>query len=194
MDRRPPKPPPPPSPEALATELADARDAFLDALDDVEPTLLTTPGLVGEWSARELIAHMGYWSGHAAEALHFAADGRADEFGEAEMDVDERNAVVARVAAESDVRSVREREAAAYGALLEALRAADPAVLSERVAYGDTLEQVVRDDGPDHYREHTLDIREWFTGEAEPDDESDERDDERDDEPDDDEQDDRGEE
>jgi hypothetical protein len=171
MNRRPPQPPPAPSPEALAVDLASARDAFLDALDDVEPELLTTPGLVGEWSARELIAHMGYWAGHAAEALHFGADGRADEFGEAEMDVDERNAVVARVAAESDVRSVREREAAAYDALLEALHAATPQLLSERVAYGDTLEQVVRDDGPDHYHEHTLDIRAWFTGEDEPDDE-----------------------
>ena len=26
---------------------------------------MTTPGLVGEWSARELIAHLGYWAGHA---------------------------------------------------------------------------------------------------------------------------------
>lgn len=163
------KPPPPPSPEALAVELADARDAFLDALDDVEPALLTAPGLVGDWSARELIAHMGYWAGHAAEALHLAGEGRADEFGDAEMDIDERNAIVARVAAESDVRSVREREAAAYGALLEALRATTPEMLAERVAYGDTLEQVVRDDGAEHYREHTLDIRAWFTGEAEPD-------------------------
>jgi hypothetical protein len=171
MGRRLPQPPPAPSPEALAAELADTRDAFLDALDDIEPELLTTPGLVGQWSARELIAHMGYWAGHAAEALHFGAGCRADEFGEAEMDVDERNAVVARVAAESDVRSVREREAAAYDALLEALHAATPQLLSERVAYGDTLEQVVRDDGPDHYHEHTLDIRVWFTGEDEPDDE-----------------------
>jgi hypothetical protein len=167
---RPVKPPPPPSPEGLAVELADARDAFLDALDDVEPALLTAPGLVGDWSARELIAHMGYWAGHAAEALHLAAEGRADEFGEAEMNIDERNAIVARVAAESDVRSVREREAAAYAALLEALRGATPEMLVERVAYGDTLEQVVRDDGAEHYREHTIDIRAWFTGDDEPDD------------------------
>jgi len=38
------------------------------------------------------------------------------------------------------------------------------------VAYGDTLEQVIRDDGPDHYREHAIDIRAWFTGDDEPDD------------------------
>jgi hypothetical protein len=172
MERPVTQPPPPPSPEALAAELAEARDAFLAALDDVEPDLLTTPGLVGQWSARELIAHMGYWAGHAAEALHYAADGRADEFGESDLDVDERNAIVARVAAETDLRAVRDREAAAYAALVEALSTTMPALLSERVAYGDTLEDVVRDDGADHYREHTLDIRSWFTGEDEADDDN----------------------
>jgi hypothetical protein len=171
--------PPPPSPEELAAELAEARGAFLAALDDVEPDLLTTPGLVGQWSARELIAHMGYWAGHAAEALHYAADGRADEFGESDLDVDERNAIVARVAAETDLRAVRDREAAAYAALVDGLAATTPALLSERVAYGDTLEDVVRDDGADHYREHALDIRSWFTGEDE--DEADDDEDEADD-------------
>ena len=158
------------TPEALVAELVQAREEFLRALADVEPALLTTPGLVGDWSARELIAHLGYWSGHAAEALHLAAEARADEFGEEGLDVDERNAVVARIAAESELRQVREREAAAFEALLEALRDATHDDLAERVAYGDTVAEVVRDDGADHYREHTLDLRAWFTGEPEPDD------------------------
>lgn len=157
-------------PEALVAELVEAREEFLRALADVEPALLTTPGLVGDWSARELIAHLGYWSGHAAEALHLAAEGRAEEFGEEGLDVDERNAVVARVAAETELRQVREREAAAFEAFLDALRDATREALGERVAYGDTVAEVVRDDGADHYREHTLDLRAWFTGEPEPDD------------------------
>ena len=67
----------------------------------------------------------------------------ADEFGESDMDVDERNAVVARVAAETDLATVRTREEAAYQALLDALDTIDPAVLAERVAFGDSVEQVV---------------------------------------------------
>ena len=157
------------SPQALAAELREARDLFLAALADVDPALLETPGLSGEWSARELVAHLGYWAGHAAEALHYAAEGRADEFGESEMDVDERNAIVARVAAETDLATTRKREQAAFDAVLVALSQIDPAVLADRVVYGDTIEQVVRDDGPDHYREHALDIRAWFTGEDEED-------------------------
>jgi SHS2 domain-containing protein len=158
--------------QQLAHDLVAARQAFNDALADVDPALLTAPGLVGEWSARELIAHLAYWAGHAAEALHHAEQGRVEEFGEDEMDVDARNAVVARVAAETDLATVRQREEAAFDALLARLKRADPAWLDERVSYGDTLEYVVRDDGADHYRGHTADLRAWFTGSDEaPDDE-----------------------
>jgi hypothetical protein len=153
--------------QALADELTAARDEFMSALADVDPALLTAPGLAGEWSARELVAHLGYWTGHAAEALHHAAQGRTGEFGEDEMDVDQRNAVVARVAGETDLATVRKREQAAYEALLIAVQRADPAWLDERVAYGDSLEDVIRDDGADHYREHTADLRAWFTGDDE---------------------------
>jgi hypothetical protein len=153
----------------LVAELRQARDDFQTALADVDPQLLTAPGLAGEWSARELIAHIGYWAGHAAEALHHAEQGRTAEFGEDEMEVDERNAVVARVAAQTDLATVRQREQAAFEALLTTVERADPAWLDERVAYGDSLEQVIRDDGADHYREHAADIRAWFAGAADAD-------------------------
>lgn len=150
--------------EALLGEVKAARSEFMAALADVEPSLLTTPGLVGEWSARELIAHLGYWAGHAAEAIHQAELDRTADFGEDELDVDERNAVVARVAAETDFTTVQQREQAAFDALVTRLERADPAWLDEKVAYGDTLERVIQDDGAEHYREHTLDLRAWFTG------------------------------
>jgi SHS2 domain-containing protein len=152
---------------ALVDELLAARQEFMQALADVEPSLLTAPGLVGEWSARELIAHLGYWTGHAAEAVHQAELEKVNEFGDDEHDVDERNAIVARVALETDLATVRQREEAAFDALVERLRRADPAWLDERVSYGDTLERVIQDDGPEHYREHALDLRAWFSGEAE---------------------------
>ena len=101
---------------AILAELRAARDGFLAALDDVDPALLSVPGLVGDWSARELIAHLGYWSGHAAEALHRAELGTLHEFGSDDpaFDVDEVNETVARVARESDLATVRLREEAAH--------------------------------------------------------------------------------
>jgi hypothetical protein len=154
--------------EALVAELAEARAAFRAALDDIDPELLTTPGLVGDWSARELVAHLGYWTGHAADALHAAEEGRAAEFDAEAVDVDARNATVARVAAASDFNTVRSREEASFDALLDRLRDADPTWLALHTASGGTVAHSVREDGADHYREHTLDIRAWFDGKDAP--------------------------
>ncbi len=150
--------------DALIEELEQARRDFVAALGDVEPALATAPGLLGDWSARELVAHMGYWSGHAAEAVHLAAQGRLAEFGEPELDVDARNETVARVARETDYATVRAREEAAYAAFVEQLRAVEPRLLDARAAYGPTLTQIIQDDGADHYREHTAQLRAWWTG------------------------------
>ena len=152
----------PPPLQTLADDLIAARSEFLDALADVDPALLTSPGLVGEWSARELVAHMGYWAGHAAEAIHHAEQGRLDEFDADAPSVDERNAVVARVAGETDLATVRSREELAADALRKRILVTDPEWLAERDADGDTLEEIIQDDGADHYREHTRDIRAWF--------------------------------
>src|SRR5918995_747215 len=59
--------------EALAYELTAARADFLAALEAVDQT---APALVGDWSARELVAHLGYWAGHAVEVIHAVESGR----------------------------------------------------------------------------------------------------------------------
>jgi len=148
--------------QALLDELRAARDEFLAAIGDIDPALRTTPGLVGEWSARELVGHVGYWSGHAGEALHRAEQDELDAFGIDELSVDERNEVVAKVAAKADWATVAAREQGAYEAFAARLARVDPERLEDRDADGDTLAEIVAFDGVDHYREHTLDIRAWF--------------------------------
>ena len=65
---------------------------------------MTTPGLLGEWSGRELIAHLGYWTGHATEVIHLLEVGRIDEDDLGGQTVDEINATVARIARETPTR------------------------------------------------------------------------------------------
>ena len=150
--------------QQLLAGLRAARDEFLAAIGDIETELRTTPGLVGDWSARELLAHVGYWAGHAAESLYRAEQGELSEFGADELSVDERNEVVARVARGTDYATAAKREQGAYEAFVARLAAVDDETLGERDADGDTLEEIVAFDGADHYREHTLDIRAWFDG------------------------------
>jgi len=145
-------------PETLADELVAARDEFRAMLATLDVPQLNARSLVGDWGVRELVAHLAYWAGHAAEAIHHAEQGRTAEFGERELDVDERNAVVARVARATDLATASAREEAAFAALLQRVRGVDPAWLDERVGYGDTLARVIRDDGAEHYREHAAEL------------------------------------
>jgi len=144
---------------SLVDDLRAARDELFEGLSAVRPESMTTPGLIGSWSARDLIAHLGYWAGHAAEVIHAVEEGRADEVGAGEPTVDEVNETVARIARQTDLATVRKREAASVEALIERVEALDPSLLAVRLPDGATLEQGIREDGPIHYREHLDDLR-----------------------------------
>ena len=145
--------------ERLVDDLASARQALLESLERVSPASMTTPGLVGDWSGRELIAHLGYWAGNAVEIIHAVEEGRADEVGAGKPPTDEVNDTVARVARATNLATVRTREAASVEALMERLRRLDPSLLTTRLPDGATLEQDIVEDGADHYRQHAEDLR-----------------------------------
>jgi hypothetical protein len=145
--------------ESLVDELTAARADFDAALDAVAPASLTTPGLHGEWSARELVAHLGYWAGYVVEVIRAVEDARVEELYADRAPVDEVNATVARVAREADLATVRKREAASVEALVNELRRLDPSLLDAPLPSGYPLEALVREDGVDHYREHADALR-----------------------------------
>src|SRR6188472_669597 len=146
-------------PEILVDELASERTAFFEALESVADESMITPGLVGEWSGRDLIAHVGYWIGHATELIHEVEQGRIDEVGADQPPTDEVNATVARIARTTDVETVRRREAASFDALVERMRAMDPALLALTLPDGASVAQGLREDGAEHYHEHTQELR-----------------------------------
>ena len=150
--------------QRLIDDLVDSRTELFATLDRLDPSSLTTPGLVGEWSARELIAHLGYWVGSAVENIHHVEDGRVDEIGRDAPPTDEMNATVARIARETDLATVRKREAASVDALLERLRRMDPALLDVRLPDGASLEAGIDEDAGAHYREHADDLARDFEG------------------------------
>jgi len=147
------------STESLIDDLGVARAELFSELERVSPDSMTTPGLVGEWSAREVIAHLGFWVGTAVEAIHAVEDGRAAEVGQGSPPTDEVNETVARVARSADLATVRKREAASVDALVERLRRMEPSLLSIVLPDGRTLEAVVREEGADHYRDHAAELR-----------------------------------
>jgi hypothetical protein len=114
--------------------------------------------------------HVAFWSDHAADALALATGGRGAEFA---YDASQTDALNDRVFSEGLGLSMDEalvREAAAFTRFHEALAGITDGLLDVRLGNGDTLQEVVRYDGPDHFAEHTGQLRAWFNGAEEPED------------------------
>lgn len=133
--------------DGLLRELDMGREAFLSALDDVEPELMTTPGVVDGWSAHDLVAHVAYWSQHGADALDLATSGRGTDFAYDRRDTDAMNARVAEEGRTITTEAALEREASAFAAFRERVAALDTALLDLRLGNGDTVAEVIGYDG-----------------------------------------------
>jgi len=148
--------------DTLLDELEASRASFHAALADVDAALVTVPGVVGDWSVRDLVVHVAAWCEHAVAAIDLALAGRGSEFAYSR---DETDAMNERILAEGRATSPRDalaREEAAFGAFCERVAGADAELRAQRLGNGDIVEAVIRYDGPDHYAEHTEHLRAWF--------------------------------
>ena len=148
--------------EALLANLGAAREAFHEVLATVDAELATVPGVMDHWSVRDIVFHLAVWCEHASEALALAAAGRGDEFAHSTGDTDAMNE---RFLAEGGTVSAADalrREVAAFAAFRDGIAALDPTLLAHRLGNGDSVEEVIVYDGPEHYIEHTAHLRAWF--------------------------------
>jgi hypothetical protein len=150
----------------LLRDLDAARDAFLDVLTAVDLELATVPGVMEDWSVRDLVYHVAVWSEHGSEAIDLAAHGRAASFAYSPGDTDAMNAGFL-----ADGRAVSPADALARAeAAFEGFRARiaglDEALLALELGNGDTVEEVIVYDGAEHYAEHTAHLQSWFGTDA----------------------------
>jgi hypothetical protein len=149
--------------EAVLAELSAEHDAFVTALEAVDVELVTAPGVVEDWSVRDLVVHVAFWTEHATEAIALATSGRAEEFAYDTSQTDAMNARLLEESRKTTPNAAVDREERAYDALVEAISALDPALLDLRLGNGDTVARVIGYDGAEHYREHTAHLRAWFS-------------------------------
>lgn len=151
--------------DRLVADLDAARADFLDALAAVDASLVTVPGVLEDWSVRDMVVHVAAWAEHGSRALELASTGRGAEFAYATDDTDAMNAAILADARGTSPSDALAREEAAFEALRAGLVGLDPALLGLQLGNGDRVEEVVRYDGPDHYAEHTAHLRAWFADE-----------------------------
>ena len=142
----------------LSGELAATRAELLAALDALPAERRATPIMEG-WSARDLVWHVAFWTEHGANAIDLVRDGRPEAFDYSTAQTDAMNAAEADRGRDATLEQALAREAAAYARFAAALENLDAATLATRLGNGDTLADVIRYDGPDHYAEHAAHLR-----------------------------------
>ena len=149
-------------------DLDAAHEAFLDALGDVDAELVTVPGVMEDWSVRDLVVHVAVWCEHGADALELATSGRGAEFGYSKAETDAMNERILAEAARPRPR-LPSRARSGLRGLPRAHRRDSPEALATVLGNGDTVEEVILYDGPEHYAEHTAHLRAWFVTEPDED-------------------------
>ncbi len=85
--------------------------------------------------------------------------GRGDEFDYDSTQTDAMNAATAAAGHDASMAEARAREDAAYQRFRRAMAGLAEELLDLRLGNGDTVEAVIRYDGPDHYAEHAEHVR-----------------------------------
>ena len=128
----------------------DSWARFIEVLDGVPEERLEEAGACGEWSIKDLMAHMAYWDDRAVIVADALGVGQQAE----PVDWQEVNDREAALRATWTLNASRREMDAAHTRMLEALER-HPNLDADFWA-GDTFE---------HYDEHAADIRAWLKSE-----------------------------
>jgi hypothetical protein len=147
---------------SLLRDLDASRGAFLDVLSEVDLAFATVPGVMEDWSVRDLVYHLAVWCEHGSEALDLASHGRSESFSYSSRDTDAMNARFLAEGRSVSPADALAREEAAFEGFRARIGGLDEALIGIELGNGDTVEQVIVYDGPEHYDEHTAHLRAWF--------------------------------
>ncbi len=150
----------------IVQRLKDSREAFLAAIDGLTDVAIVEPGVVGEWSVRDVLVHMTLWEASLVTFLYYVKLGRKPPPGEhPDETMDERNA---RWHAEHKDRPLDRARAdflAVRQQTLRRVRALTQAEIdqAEKLAWleGAPLERWIASDTYEHEAEHIQQILEW---------------------------------
>jgi uncharacterized protein (TIGR03083 family) len=143
-----------------------AFDALVAPLTDAQ---LTTPGVVGDWSIKDVLAHLTAWHVRLLDLLDAAVRGTEPAMPAADVSDDEIDRMNARFHEERRTRSLGEVQAelrTSYARVVDDVRALadDDLNSTDRWIWlrGVPLWQFVRGDTYEHYAEHGERIRAWL--------------------------------
>ena len=152
----------------LLHELRDARAEWDALIAEVEPARMIEPGAAGDWSVKDVIAHLtsyDRWFVRASEA-HFRGELPPPDGTEA-MDFEQRNQFRHQQTRDLPLAQVLADSAQVFGRLLEVVEAHTEEFLTQPQTFDGVpgsflIWKMLAGDGYEHYREHARAIRGWL--------------------------------
>lgn len=157
--------------DEIIDKLEDEREKFLEAIDGLSDEAMQEPGVVGEWSVKDILAHLNAWEAELVKLLWQAGQGlKPSTVHFSDMSVDERNAewfeggrARPLELALSDFIAVRKQTIRRVEGFNDR-QLNDPAHFAWSKNY--PLWEWIENDSYGHEAEHTAQIMEWRTREG----------------------------
>jgi hypothetical protein len=155
--------------KARLLEILRAKRAAWDALlARVPAARMTEPGVAGEWSVKDIIAHLTHYTRWLGDRMHEQL--RGESYNPNAMDAmhwEERNPLVFAQNRDRPLAAILAEDKAAFQRLLAAVEAHSEAFLVEPQHFEGApgpvrVWQMLRGDVYDHYGEHIPSIEHWL--------------------------------
>ena len=146
----------------VGRELAEAWADLGRALDGLSDDEMLLPGVIEEWSVKDLLGHIAFWAEKAAHDLALLQEGRGGDIETPGGDAgtDEWNRREAERRRGQTLKEARSECEAAHEASVAAFRAVPVELLDQEVK-GAGMASRFGGDTFWHYREHAQQIRAW---------------------------------
>lgn len=148
--------------ELLATIRAE-RAHWDDRLADIDERRMTEPGAAGQWSLKDVVAHIAAWERYMARRLEPVLRGETDIPPESTLDTDEDNARIYAAHRDEPLADVLAGARQAHQNLLGLVAALPESALAGThwfATSGDPLWESIAGNTYEHYREHMPAARE----------------------------------
>ena len=151
--------------DELIESLEREWEALQAAIDGLDEKQMTEVPVIGEWTVKDLLAHIAVWSSRLVTDLYKVDRGLAPDTSLTSAQVDQLNAQYYAEQKERPLERVLEDLHNVHLALLNRVEAMPGKSLTDPKMHpwlkGQPLTRFVAEDSLEHYREHTEQIRVW---------------------------------
>lgn len=153
--------------KALLDDLRDARREWDGLLAQMSEADMQRPGVIGEWTIKDVATHLMYWESRPFKWLEAAQNGTTPEPSPLPKDLseDEANAWIYARYKDESLERVLQDSRATHDAVVNSVDAMSAAALVEEkyTWLGDNaLADALPGNTYEHYRDHSATVRQWW--------------------------------